>query len=448
VEKIITFSKLGVNQLNTTASVNLWGNRIGAVTWDDRIQRGIYQYAPDFAKTNYQVSPLVMPLREEAYTFPELNFETFKGLPGMLADSLPDKFGNSVFMAWLSQQNRSLESINPVERLCYVGTRGMGALEFEPAVEGSFSEGKTLEVASLVDLANRIVNFRGNLNGVFNGENDVDALNNILQVGTSAGGARAKAIIAWNPVTNEFRSGQLPAESGFENWIIKFDGVADKSVEIGEPKGFGKIEFAYSEMAKEAGIHMTKCHLHSEGGRSHFMTKRFDRNDIGDKIHMQSLGALTHSDFNHVATYSYEQTLFDMSRLNVSSVDKSQQVLRAMFNVVARNQDDHVKNISFLMNKEGVWCLSPAYDITYSFRTSSDWVSQHQMIINGKRDNFELEDFIKLSDLVDIKPAKAKEMLEHIILTVKKWPEFAKKAKVDNSTIEKIYNVFRINLIQ
>lgn len=433
--------------MNTTASVNLWGTRIGAVTWDDRSRLGIFQYAPDFAKKGIQISPLVMPLREEAYSFPALNPATFNGLPGLLADSLPDKFGNSVFMAWLSQQNRSLDRINPVERLCYTGKRGMGALEFEPAIGNSNSDGALLEVSSLVDLANRIVNFRGGLEGVFNGENDADAIKNILQVGTSAGGARAKAILAWNPATNEFRSGQLPAGSGFEYWIIKFDGVTNKGMEVGDPKGFGKIEFAYSEMAKDAGIAMTKCRLHEEGGRSHFMTRRFDRTDNGGKIHMQSLGALTHSDFNQVATYSYEQTIIDMGRLNISLLDKEQQVLRAMFNVVARNQDDHVKNVSFLMDKEGEWHLAPAYDVIYSFRNSSEWTSQHQMFINGKRDNFILDDFIKLSELADIKPTKAKEMLENVILTVKKWPEFAMKAKVDHVTIEKISHAHRLNLI-
>jgi serine/threonine-protein kinase HipA len=437
-----------VQLVNTTASVNLWGTRIGAVTWDEINQYGIFQYTSDYARRGIQVSPLVMPLREEAYIFPALKGNTFKGLPGLLADSLPDKFGNSVFMAWLSQQKRNLDSFNPVERLCYTGKRGMGALEFEPTLGELNSNEANLEIASLVNLANQIVNFRGQLQGVFNSENDAAAITNILQVGTSAGGARAKAILAWNPVTNEFRSGQLPAGSGFEYWIIKFDGVNDKSLQAGEPKGFGKIEFAYSEMAKDAGIVMTECHLHKEGGRSHFMTRRFDRNDKGEKIHMQSLGALTHSDFNQVATYSYEQTIFNMNRLNISQAHKEQLVLRAMFNVVARNQDDHVKNISFLMSKDGVWHLSPAYDITYSFRASSEWVSQHQMFINGKRDAFKLEDFIKLSDLADIKPAKAKEMLERITLSVKKWPEFAKKAKVDNATIEKVSNAHRLNLIQ
>ncbi len=433
--------------MSTTASVNLWGTRIGAVTWDESSRLGVFQYAPDFAKNGVQISPLVMPLREEAYSFPGLNPDTFKGLPGLLADSLPDKFGNSVFMAWLSQQNRSLDSMNPVERLCYTGKRGMGALEFEPSIGNANLDGALLEVSSLVDLANRIVNFRGKLEGVFNGEDDADAIKNILQVGTSAGGARAKAIIAWNPLTNEFRSGQLPVGLGFEYWIIKFDGIKDKTMEVGDPRGFGKIEFAYSEMAKAAGIAMTECRLHKEGGRNHFMTRRFDRTDNGEKIHMQSLGAITHSDYNRVATYSYEQTIMDMGSLKISLLDKEQLVLRAMFNAVARNQDDHVKNISFLMDKEGEWHLSPAYDVTYSFRNSSEWTSRHQMFIRGKTDNFVEDDFIKLAELADIKTAKAKEMLEMVILTIKKWPEFAKKAKVDNATIEKISNAHRLGLI-
>lgn len=299
---------MGRMTMNNDARVILWGKTIGAVTWLEDREIGVFQYAPDFLNSGIQLTPLMMPLKEFPYEFPALARNTFKGLPGLVADSLPDKYGNAIIDAWLASQGRTAESFHPVERLCYVGSRGMGALEYEPASLGSPTSKRAIEVAILVDLANKILAKRTSFGGVFSGEDDREAINDILRVGTSAGGARAKAILAWNRNTNEFKSGQVDAGKGYEYWIMKFDGITSISdMELATPKGYGKIEYAYHLMAVEAGIEMTECRLHHEGGRSHFMTKRFDRSTNGIKLHMQSLGAIAHYDYRQPASYSYEQ---------------------------------------------------------------------------------------------------------------------------------------------
>lgn len=433
----------------TTAEVKLWGRTIGAVTWDQSRLLGVFQYAPDFSKSGIQLSPIMMPLSDTIYEFPSISKETFKGLPGLLADSLPDKFGNTLINTWLLTQGRSVADFNPVERLCYVGSRGMGALEFEPAITQPQSSSKKIEVESLIRLSNLILNQRDELKGFFTNDNDQKALEDILRVGTSAGGARAKAILAWNPTTDEFRSGQLPAKSGFEQWILKFDGIANnKDKELADPQGYGKIEYAYYLMARDCGINMMPCRLYHEGGRSHFMTKRFDRTDEGKKLHMQSLCALAHVDFNEPASYSYEETVIMMKKMGLPRIEIEEQILRAIFNVIARNQDDHVKNIAFLMTPDGRWSLSPAFDISYAYDPQGYWTSQHQMVLNYKRDNFTLEDLITFASLGGVKRERAKELIERIIGTVERWGEFAHKAQIDETTVTKIGNAHRLYFLQ
>jgi serine/threonine-protein kinase HipA len=433
--------------MSTTARVILWGNLIGAVTWDDSRNAGVFQYSPDFLSSGVQLSPLMMPLSDSPYEFSALPFVTFRGLPGLLSDSLPDKFGNAIIDAWLASLGSNNESFNSVERLCYVGNRGMGGLEFEPALLEPYTSTKAIEVADLVNLANQILDQRIGLKGIFNGKDDHEAIENILRVGTSAGGARAKAILAWNPNTNEFRSGQLPASTGFEYWIMKFDGISNnRDKELADPQGYGRIEYGYSLMAVEAGINMMPCRLHHEGGRSHYMTKRFDRTVDGKKIHMQSLCAIAHVDYNQAGIFSYEQALNVMKRMGFSTRDMEQQVLRAMFNVVGRNQDDHVKNIAFLMTPDGEWSLSPAFDVTYAYAPQGDWTGKHQMILNGKQDHFNYNDLIAFARVAGIKPKKAREMLERVIESVIRWPEFAERAGVDEKTIERVRNGQRVVL--
>ncbi len=432
----------------TTARVILWGKDIAAVTWDEARAVGVFQYHPDFVHSGIQVAPTTIPLGEGTFEFSSLAKETFKGLPGLLADSLPDKFGNALIDAWLATQGRAPDSLNPVERLCYIGTRGMGALEFKPTIAGAPTAKRNLQVDRLVRLANKVLNARESLRGEFTGGDDADAIQDILRVGTSAGGARAKAILAWNEDTGEFRSGQVDLGEGFTQWLMKFDGIGNnRDKELADPQGYGLIEYAYHLMALECQIEMKRCRLHREGGRAHFMTQRFDRTENNGKLHMQTLGALEHFDFNQAGAYSYEQAIAAMIKLNLPTKQIEQQFRRATFNVVARNQDDHVKNIAFLMNRDGEWKLSPAYDIAYSYNRSGAWTSQHQMSINGKRDNFGLSDLIALASVGGIKKTKAKEIVDEVTRAVGDWARHAEASGVPQEAAQKIQATFRLGLL-
>lgn len=428
----------------TDASVNLWGRQIGAVTWVQERNLGVFQYAPEFVESRIEVSPLTMPLRHAPYEFPTLARDTFKGLPGLLADSLPDKFGNALINAWLAAQGRTPDSFNPVERLCYIGKRGMGALEFEPTLLGPSTARRRLHIDRLVELADQVVSNRLALGGALSGEDDTQVIEDIIRVGTSAGGARAKAILAWNETTGEFRSGQVHVEEGFGHWLMKFDGVSgNRDKELADPQGYGKIEFAYHLMALAAGLEMSRCRLHHEGGRSHFMTQRFDRSATGEKRHMQSLCAMCHYDFNEPNAYSYEQALQAIRQLGMPMSSLEQQFRRAVFNVVGRNHDDHVKNIAYLMDKAGQWHLAPAFDVVYSYNPQGAWTSRHQMSINGKRDDFVVDDLVALAQLGGIKKRRALTLLRSVENALERWPEFCETAGVDEFTMVRIANTQR-----
>lgn len=431
----------------TVAQVNLWGKQIGAVSWEEEKQLAFFQYTPEFARSGIEPAPLEMPLSEEIYSFPALARASFHGLPGMLADSLPDKFGNALIDAWLARQGRKPEDFNPVERLCYTGKRGMGALEFEPAQGPSERKSKKVNVEELVELASEILTKHGAFKASLGKVKKQDVLEDILRVGTSAGGARAKAVIAWNPETNEVRSGQIAADKGFTYWILKFDGVrGNKDKETEDAGGFGAIEYAYHLMARAAGIEMTECRLFHENGRSHFMTRRFDRAPSGEKIHMQSLAALAHYDFNQAGAYSYEQAIQVMRRLGLSMDEVEQQFRRAAFNVIARNQDDHVKNIAFLMDKAGKWFLAPAFDVAYGYNPEGAWTGTHQMSLNGKRDHFEREDFVQFAKNASLKRGRGAAILEEVKAAVTKWKEFSAQAGVPEKTAAAIAKTHRKQL--
>ena len=429
----------------------LWGTQIGAVTWVREESLGYFQYAAEFLPSGIELSPLTMPLAITPYSYPALPRDAFKGLPGLLADALPDKFGNRLIDAWLAEDERTPDSFTPVERLCYVGTRGMGALEFIPSLRPTVSQSKKVNLARLVTLANRVLDERSNLTGKLNSIDSKQGLEDILQVGTSAGGARAKAVLAWNEDTGQFRSGQIDAGQGFEHWLLKFDGVDNnRDKELADPLGFGLIEYAYHKMAVEAGITMTQCRIHEEGGRCHFMTKRFDRfvNEAGqtDKLHMQTLAALQHYDFNDANGYSYEQALMTIRQLGLGHEALEEQFRRAIFNVLSRNQDDHVKNIAFLMNRKGSWSLSPAYDVTYSYNASGEWTSRHQMSLNGKRDNFELDDLIAFAGTAGLKAVKARKIIKSISSAVDLWMEIASQCGIDKKIAKKIARTHRTDI--
>jgi serine/threonine-protein kinase HipA len=429
----------------TVAEVRLWGRTIGAVSLGDGEQVAAFQYDAEFAASGIEISPLVLPLSRRIYTFPSLPLISFHGLPGLLADSLPDRFGNALIDAWLATQGRTSESFNSIERLCYTGMRGMGALEFAPAINHKARRSTKLQIDALVSLASEVLANRNRLRESFATDERQEALAEILRVGTSAGGARAKAIIAWNPATNEVRSGQVRAPAGFGYWLLKFDGVSgNHDKELEDPKGFTVLEYAYSRMARDAGIEMTDCALLEEGGRRHFVTRRFDRLPNGDKLHMQSLAAMAHLDFNAPDLNSYEQAFSVIKRLGLAMAALEQQFRRMLFNVVARNQDDHVKNIAFLMDKEGRWSLAPAFDVAWSYNPEGKWTSRHQMSINGKRDGFVMDDFRVVAAAAGLARGRVETILEEVIHVVSKWATYADEAGVSPSMRDGIKKSMRL----
>ncbi|MDH4018156.1 MAG: type II toxin-antitoxin system HipA family toxin [Xanthomonadales bacterium] len=432
--------------MSSEAWVRLWGRKIGAVVLGEGDDIASFEYDPAFAGSGIEVSPLTMPLSTRVYSFPELPRKSFHGLPGLLADSLPDRFGNALIDTWLATQGRSPDSFNAIERLCYIGRRGMGALEFSPVIGPKARKANNIQIDKLVELASEILSQRNHLKVSFSERGKKRALADILRIGTSAGGARAKALIAWNPDTNEVRSGQVDAGDGFEYWLLKFDGVqGNRDKELEDPKGYGSIEYACYLMARDCGIEMTECRLFEENDRRHFMTRRFDRSNEGQKLHMQSLGSLAHFDFNLAGAYSYEQALMTIRQLGLPMSAIEQQFRRMVFNIVIRNQDDHVKNIAFLMDKKGRWSLSPAYDMTYSFNPTGAWTSTHQMTINGKRDDFTLDDFKRCANVALMKRGQEKLIIGEIQDVVSNWREYAKDAGLTKQTSANIYRQLRLD---
>ena len=426
----------------TLGEVRLWGASIGNVAWDDSRDIGVFEYLPEYIESGVELAPLKMPLKAGLYEFQGLNSATFKGLPGMLADSLPDKFGNALIDQWLAESKRTPESFNSVERLLYIGTRGMGALEFQPAINKADTGNISLDIQQLVKLSSEILVLReheGSRLSPKDSDKNVEGIENILAVGTSAGGARAKAIIAWNEVTAEVRSGQISAGDGFAYWLLKFDGVSNnKDKELADPKGYGCIEYAYYLMATAAGIDMMESRLLKENGRAHFMTKRFDRTDDGQKLFMQSLCALGHYDFNMPGGTSYEQAFLVTEQLGLGMRAKEQLFLRMVFNVLAYNRDDHTKQISFLMNKAGDWRLSPAYDVTYAYNPNGQFTSRHQMTVNSKREDIVYADFIEVAKRQGLKLSAAKRMITGVQDALSHWHEYAGEAGVSAQRAESI----------
>lgn len=416
------------------ANVFLWDKHVGAVLWNADKGYATFEYEAGFLKSGLDVAPLTMSLANAGkgtiFQFAQLPKETFHGLPGLLSDALPDRFGNQLIDLWLASQGRDKGSMSPVERLCYLGTRGMGALEFQPTERNEKEPSKGLEIGALVELSKKALSMKESLDSHFSNE-DAETFADIIRVGTSAGGARAKAVIAYNEKTGDVRSGQLISPPGFEHWLIKFDGVTNE--QLGDPKGYGRIEYAYYKMAVDSGIQMMPSKLLEENGRAHFMTKRFDRIANNEKLHMQTLCGLCHFDYNNPEAYAYEQAFQAMRQLRLPYSDAEQLYTRMVFNVVARNQDDHTKNISFLMDKSGRWSLSPAYDVTYAYNPENKWIGKHQLAVNGKRENITREDLLSVAKQMNIK--KPKEIIEKVTSVVGDWNVYAQEAGVPKNQI-------------
>ena len=424
-----------------TAFVKIWGETVGAVAWDENTRLASFEYDDDFKRLNWDLSPLKMPIKstKSIFNFPDLKkdknseYDTYKGLPGLLADVLPDKYGNQLINMWLAQQGRSQNSMNPVEMLCFIGTRGMGAMEFEPA---AFKESKrtfSIEIDSLVDIAKKMLSqkneFKTNLK-----KDEEEAMMEILKIGTSAGGARPKAVIAYNEKTGEVRSGQTIAPKGFEHWLLKLDGVSD--IQLGASIGYGRVEVAYYNMANACGIEMMPSILLEENERAHFMTKRFDRADGDIKHHIQTLCAINHFDYNAVNSFSYEQLFQTMRELKLSYPEAEQMFRRMVFNVMSRNCDDHTKNFAFVLKKSGQWELAPAYDLCHAYKPGHQWVSQHILSVNGKRKGITKNDLLHIGN--SIKCKQAANIIEEIEATVMNWKKYANQVGVSDNLTDAI----------
>ncbi len=419
-----------------TANVYLWGTHIGTVLLNEGNPIAKFQYTDAFREMGIEVSPINMPLKPMVFEFPELSIKSFRGLPGLLSDSLPDKFGNKVIAVWLREQGLEPKDLNTIDRLCYAGQRGMGALEYKPALFDKDDTCELLTVDALSDLADKVLKMREDAKAALvPGMNEYSS---ILKVGSSAGGARAKALIGWNEETGEVRSGQVKLPEGFGYWLIKFDGLTGNGDKEGDDKwGYGRVEYAYHLMAKAAGIEMSECRLWN---KRHFMTRRFDRLENGGKLHMQTLGALAHFDFNDPTAYSYEQA-FRVTRQVVNHAKANEQLFRRMaFNILAWNCDDHVKNIAYLMDRGGRWSLAPAYDECYAHNPDGDWTSQHQMSVNGKRTGITDEDILACAHFANMRERKAKIVLDEVKDAVREWPRFAAEAEVRDDFATAIAN--------
>ena len=428
-----------------TVNVRIWGISIGVVSWNPERGYATFELLPDFYRYGLDLAPLIMPIEsikmgQRLFEFPQLNSITFSGLPGMLSDSLPDAFGNQVIKSWLETQGRDAKSFTPVEKLSYIGERGMGALEYYPASYKPKQEGNEIELERLISLVDKVLDDRRSFT-VNLEENEEQALAELITIGTSAGGQRPKVIIAYNRKTGEIRSGQVDVPDDFEHFILKFDGV--KEGQLSDPAGYGKIEMVYHLLAKECGINMEFCDLLNENGRSHFITRRFDRKN-GEKIHSQTLCAIAHYDYMQAGMYSYEGTFAEMRDIGLPYSDFEQLFRRMVFNVVSRNQDDHTKNISFLLEKDGEWRLGPAYDVCWSYNPQGDWTNTHQMTINNKRDEFTMEDLLYFADNQNIK--KPTEIIEQVIEVFTIWPQLAKEYDIESERIEFIRKTHRLNL--
>ncbi len=426
----------------TVAEVNIWGMMAGAVLWNDSTQTASFEYAPDFLKTGLDLSPIVMSTQTpRIYSFGGLSRDTFLGLPGLLADTLPDAYGKALLDRWLMSVGRTFA--NPVERLCYQGSRSMGALEFHPAQDDYLESSSRIEIASLIEVARAVLHTRRMLHENLK-EDAREALANIIRVGTSAGGARAKAVIAYNAATGDVRSGQLDAPEGYDHWLLKLDGVTNE--QLGDPSHYGRIEYVYYLMARKAGIEMMESRLFEENGRAHFMTRRFDRNPGNEKLHTQTLCGLAHFDYKMLRAYSYEQLFQVMRQLHLPYVQAEQMFRRMVFNVIARNQDDHTKNISFIMNRQGEWALAPAYDISWAYNPSGEWTSRHQMSINDKWDDFTTDDLLEFSRKINIRHAR--DIIGQIADAVAQWPTLATVCGIPDDIIRQIDSTLLYRVIK
>ncbi len=441
--------------MQNLAEIHLWGKLVGALVYDPASQISRFEYSSNWIQSGVEIAPIHMPLPTSSsasrkYQFPNLSPTTYHGLPALFADTLPDDFGNAVINAWLARNGRDSNSFNALERLLYIGNRGMGALEFEPAIARAKSTSQQLELNSLIQMAQTILDQRSKLAKNIKDDND-DAMSALFQVGTSAGGARAKALVAINKDRTELRSGQVDMPAGFEHFLLKFDGMEEHKTDsevFGDPQGYGRMEYAYYLMAKDAGINISHSELFIDGERAHFITQRFDRGSDKNpnrKKHYASLCSIDHADYKQPGSYSYEQLLSVARQLKLPRQDAIEIYRRMVFNVIARNHDDHTKNTGFILdNPKAAWRLSPAFDIAYSYKKDSPWVNAHQMSINGKRDNFSRDDLFVVAELIGNFKKESQQIFDQVMDVVKNWQNYAEQAGVFEQLTQEIKTNLRL----
>lgn len=431
--------------MNNTAEVYMWGTRIGIIHQDYSKAYASFEYDEKFLVSKIELSPIRMPLGRNVYEFPTLIGEPFYGMPGLVADSLPNKFGNAVIEQWLMSMGKSISDFTAIDRLCYTGKRGMGALEYVPASTDIMDIDERINVQEMVKFASAVLSNRGNIS--LKAEDNL-TYSQLVQVGSSAGGARAKALIAWNEGTNEIRSGQLQLGPGYDYWLMKFDNVSKNGDHGLEDKPeYTLIEYAYYLMAQACGIIMNECRIYESEGDHHFITKRFDREN-DKKLHMQSLGALAHISYQEPGVCGYELAAAYMREIGLTYKEIEQFYRRMVFNCLAVNQDDHVKNISFLMDKTGKWRLSPAYDITFSYDPSNKWLRAHQMTINGKTDKINKDDLLAAGATMGIKEKRCRDIVGEIGTKVSNLRFYAEQAGIKEKTYNYINSVIEARKIE
>lgn len=419
--------------------VRIWGQRVGAVAPDPRLGCYVFAYDPAWRHSGIELAPLTMPLADTqtTFAFPNLAEPSYHRLPGLLADALPDDFGNALIDAWMAGKGVDKNAVTTLDRLAYMGKRGMGALEFKPARGAHRESVEPLQMQTLVEAARKVI--QGDLSGDVHAQ---AALANIIRVGTSAGGARAKAVVTWNPQTQEIRSGQFEAAAGFEHWVLKFDGMG-KDLELGCSADYGRIEYAYHLMAKAAGIHMSECRLLEENGRAHFMTHRFDREVSGVgtlKHHVQTLCAIDHLDYKQRATHAYAQLFMVIAKLKLGDEANSQAFRRMVFNVMAKNCDDHSKNFAFRLKQGQTWELAPAYDLTHAHNPQGVWTYQHLLSVNGKFSNITRADLLQEADRFGVR--RPLDLIADVQAALESWPRFAAEAGLGGKMVEAIAGEF------
>jgi serine/threonine-protein kinase HipA len=429
-----------------TCRVQFSGTDVGTLMYTDKGPHASFEYDPAWIESGFSVSPLHMPLTKQVYKFPTLSLDTYKGLPAVFSDSLPDDFGNTLINSWLIQTGQDTSQISAIDRLLYTGTRGMGGLEYQNSINAFNCPDREIQIVEMLKVAQKVLDQREEGGITYS---DVDSMKQLMLIGTSAGGARPKAVIAINDDRTRIISGHTDSPTGFEHYLLKFDGITEHRADqqtFGDPKGYGLMEYAYYKMATACGLSMMPCELLHENGRSHFMTKRFDRVN-NRKYHTLSLCGMAHADFRKPGDFSYEELLAVARQLNLTPKEQIEIYRRMVFNVIARNQDDHAKNTAFYVDDNLEWRLAPAYDIAFSYRKDSIWVASHQMSINGKRDGFEREDLLTVASWISgLTPHKANLLIDQVRDVVAGWPEVAESVGVFPELSDFIHENLRLTI--